>query len=126
MSNNKQLKGLCNDIVGKSDKVRYAGIISPYGKTLAGSIRKGIKPLFKPEEAMNEFFLTAIREMLRKPFEDSLGKHIASITLHEKVYAISLASDKHILYITFEPNTSFDEMLRVARDAKEMLEKVIS
>ncbi|GIU70656.1 MAG: hypothetical protein KatS3mg003_0135 [Candidatus Nitrosocaldaceae archaeon] len=122
MSNDtKRLKDICNKIIELNPKIRFAGVISPYGKTIAGKIKPGVKPLFKSEEAMNEFFLTAVREMLRKPFEDSLGKHILTLTMHEKVNSIAISSNKHILYITFEKDATFDEMLDVANKARELL-----
>lgn len=116
----KRLKEICNKIVEMNPKVRYAGIISPYGKTIAGKIKEGVKPLFKSEEAMNEFFLTAVREMLRKPFENSLGKHILTLTMHEKVNSVILSDDKHVLYITFEKDAIFDEMLDIANKVREL------
>ena len=116
----KRLKEICNKIVEINPKIRYVGVISPYGKTITGTIRRGVKPLFKVEEAMNEFFLTAVREMLRKPFENSLGKHILTLTMHEKVNSVALSNDKYILYITFEHDTGFDDILDIVSRAREL------
>ncbi len=116
----KRLKEICNKIVEASPKVRYAGVISPYGKTITGTIKRGVKPLFRTEDAMNEFFLTAVREMLRKPFENTLGKHILTLTMHEKVNSVALSNDKYILYVTFEKDTSFDEILDIVNKAREL------
>ncbi len=125
-TNLARLKDICIKILEQDPKVRYVGIISPYGKTVTGKIRQGIKPLFKTEEAMNEFFLTAVRAMLRKPFEDSLGKHILTLTMHEDVNIIELSTNKHVLYITFEKDANFDEIRAIAEKARALLDASLS
>ncbi|MEM2855701.1 MAG: hypothetical protein QW416_01175 [Candidatus Nitrosocaldaceae archaeon] len=115
-----KLKELCSKVLELDSKIRYVGIINSYGKTITGKIKKGVKPLFKSEDAMNEFFITAIREMLRKTFENSLGKHILTLTIHENVNSIVFSIDKNIVYITFEKDSTFEEMFNVAKKTKEL------
>lgn len=115
-----KLKELCSKVLELDSKIRYVGIINSYGKTITGKIKKGIKPLFKSEDAMNEFFITAIREMLRKTFENSLGKHILTLTIHENVNSIVFSIDKNIVYITFEKDSTFEDMLNVAKKTKDL------
>ena len=50
---------LCRDILALSPKIRYAGILNKFGRTLAGQLRKGVVPLLKPDESRNEHFIEA-------------------------------------------------------------------
>jgi hypothetical protein len=94
-------------------------MINMVGKTIAASIRKGMRPLFKPEEARDEFFLTANRESLRKTFATSLGRNNFTLTVHEKVKIVSFSSDTVIFYITVEKDTSYDEIVKIVEAASK-------
>lgn len=106
-------KETCNKILALSPKIRYVGMLNFFGKPIAAALRKDVNPLFKPEEARDEFFLTAIRESLRKAFATSLGKNNYTLTVHDKVKIISFSSDTVIFYITFENDTSYDEIFKI-------------
>ena len=110
-------KDTCSKILTTSPKIRYVGMINIFGKTIAAALRKDMRPLFKPEEAMDEFFLTASRESLRKSFASSLGKNNFTLTVHEKVKIVSFSSDTVIFYITIEKDTSYDEIVRIVEAA---------
>ena len=73
----------CRNTIQLSPKIRYVGIINRFGRTLAGQLRKGVVPLFKPDEARNDFFLEATRTQLRKTFENSIGKTYYTLTENE-------------------------------------------
>jgi len=49
----------CVEIISLSKSIRYVGIINYHGRTLAGKIKPGIKPLFSPNQVRNEFFAIA-------------------------------------------------------------------
>lgn len=106
-------KETCENILSISPKIRYVGMINRFGKTIAGNLRKGIRPLFKPEEARDEFFITATRESLRKAFASSLGKNQFTLTIHDRVKLISFSSDTVTFYITVEKDTSYEEIVKI-------------
>lgn len=106
-------KETCDKILAISPKIRYVGMINRFGKTIAGNLRKGIRPLFKPEEARDEFFITATRESLRKAFASSLGKNQFTLTIHDRVKLISFSSDTVTFYITVEKDTSYEEIVKI-------------
>ena len=112
-------KDTCGKILATSPKIRYVGMINMFGKTIAAAIRKGMRPLFKPEEARDEFFLTATRESLRKSFASSLGRNNFTLTVHEKVKIVSFLSDSVIFYITVENDTSYDEIVKIVEAASK-------
>ena len=116
MSNKEDIrknKEICNKILAINPKIRYVGMINRFGKTVAGVIRKGIRPLFRPEQIRNEFFLTATREFLRKDFDFTLGKIFFTLTVHEKVKIISFTTDIVTFYITTENDVSYDEIVKI-------------
>jgi hypothetical protein len=75
--------------------------------------------LFKPEEARDEFFLTATRESLRKSFSSSLGRSSFTLTVHEKVKIVSFAIDTVVIYVTVEKDTSYDEIVKIVETASK-------
>lgn len=120
MASDNNYKEICNRILMLSPKVRYVGIINRFGKTLAGSMRSDVRPLFKPEEARDEFFLTAIRESMRERFYNSLGKCSFTFTVHEKVDLVSFLHDKYIVYISLDKGLAYDDVERIVREAKSV------
>ncbi|MEM0367084.1 MAG: hypothetical protein QW776_04720 [Candidatus Nitrosocaldus sp.] len=122
MVSNNNYKDVCDKILALSPKIRYAGIVNRFGKTLAGSMRSNVRPLFKPEEARDEFFLTAIRESMRERFYNSLGKCSFTLTVHEKVDLVSfLCDDKYIVYISLDKGLAYDDVERIVREANRVL-----
>ncbi|MEM2920377.1 MAG: hypothetical protein QXW14_06940 [Candidatus Nitrosocaldus sp.] len=122
MVSNNNYKDACDKILALSPKIRYAGIVNRFGKTLAGSMRSNVRPLFKPEEARDEFFLTAIRESMRERFYNSLGKCSFTLTVHEKVDLVSFLCDyKYIVYISLDKGLAYDDVERIVREANRVL-----
>lgn len=124
MSNKEEIrkhKEICDKILAISPKIRYVGMINKFGKTIAGDLRKGIRPLFKPEQARDEFFLAATREFLRKDFNSTLGKIFFTLTVHEKVKIVSFTSDTVTFYVTMEKDTSYDEIVKVVETASKIM-----
>ncbi|MEM0029946.1 MAG: hypothetical protein QW572_00980 [Candidatus Nitrosocaldus sp.] len=122
MVSNNNYKDVCDKILALSPKIRYAGIVNRFGKTLAGSMRSNVRPLFKPEEARDEFFLTAIRESMRERFYNSLGKCSFTLTVHEKVDLVSFLCDyKYIVYISLDKGLAYDDVERIVREANRVL-----
>ncbi len=112
-------KETCDKILALSPKIRYVGMINTFGKTIAGDLRKGIRPYFKLEEARDEFFITAIRESLRKAFTASLGKNQFTLTVHDNVKIISFSSDTVAFYISVEKDASYDEIVKIVEAASK-------
>ena len=59
-------KDKCKKISSTSKSIRYVGIINSHGRTLAGKINSGTKPLFSPNQVRDEFFAIATSVKLRK------------------------------------------------------------
>jgi hypothetical protein len=112
-------KEKCQALLNLSSKIRYVGIINDFGRTLAGQLRRGTVPLFKVEEARNEFFIEATRNRLRRHFEYSIGKMEFGITVNEKVIILVVPSvtSSHLYYFTFDKDATVQEITQIKETA---------
>ena len=113
----------CRNILAVSPRIRYAGIINKFGRTLAGGLRKGVVPLLKPDEARNEHFIEATRNQLRKNFEKSIGREEYTFTENEKVKIVTLSSQEHFYYVTMDKETPTNEVMKIIDDVKRLVRK---
>lgn len=111
----------CRNILAVSPRIRYAGIINKFGRTLAGGLRKGVVPLLKPDEARNEHFIEATRNQLRKNFEKSIGREEYTLTENEKVKILTLSSQEYFYYITMDKKTPTNEVMKIIDDVKRLV-----
>lgn len=126
-NNNKPSKSVYHDkciaFLNISEKIRYVGIINRFGRTLSGKLRKNVKPLLSPEQAMNERFIEAMRQQLRNSFESSIGKTIFSITKNELVTLVlvpSKTSDDVLYYVTIDKDVPLDEINNIINKVIEI------
>lgn len=110
----------CNLLLAISSRIRYAGVMNKFGRTLAGGLRKGVVPLLKPDEARNEYFIEATREQLRKSFERSIGKTEYTLTENEKVKILTLTNEDNFYYITMDKETPAAEVAQIIESAKKL------
>lgn len=112
----------CNLLLAISPRVRYAGVMNKFGRTLAGGLRKGVVPLLKPEEARNEYFVEATRNQLRKNLERSIGKTEYTLTENERVKILTLTNDQEdsFYYLTMDKETPAAEVAQIIESAKKL------
>ena len=113
----------CGKILAISPRIRYAGIINKFGRTLAGGLRKGVVPLLKPDEARNEHFIEGTRNQLRKNFEQSIGREEYTLTQNEKVKIITLSGEEHFYYITMDKETATNEVMKIIEETMALIRK---
>ncbi|MCY1156338.1 MAG: hypothetical protein MOP48_344 [Nitrososphaera sp.] len=113
----------CSNILAVSPRIRYAGIINKFGRTLAGGLRKGVVPLLKPDEARNEHFIEATRNQLRKNFEKSIGQEVYTLTENEKVKIITMSSEEYFYYVTVDKETPTNEVMKIINDVQKLVKK---
>ncbi len=117
----QRYKEKCNSILAISPRIRYAGIMNKFGRTLAGGLRKGVVPLLKQDEARNEYFIEATRNQLRKNFERSIGKTEYTFTENEKVKILTVATEEHFYYITMDKDTPANEVSKIIEAARKLV-----
>ncbi len=99
------------EIISLSKSIRYVGIINYHGRTLAGKIKSGIKPLFSPNQVCNKFFAIATSIKLREKSLSAIGKSNYTILNHKKVTILLFYNNKIMYYITFDPNQIPNKLL---------------
>ena len=99
-------KTKCEKISKVSKSVRYVGIINLHGRTLAGKINSGTKPLFSPSQVREEFFAIATSLKLRKKSVSAIGETNYMIFNHKKVIILLCQNKDIAYYITFGPKSN--------------------
>jgi hypothetical protein len=112
----------CVDFLNISNKIRYIGILNKFGRTIAGRLRKDVKPLLSPDQARDERFIESVRQQLRNSFNSSIGKTLFSITKNEFVYLILIPSQSQDLlyYITIDKDTTLADVNDIITKVKEL------
>tara|TARA_B100000029_G_scaffold422755_1_gene429624 strand:+ start:7813 stop:8208 length:396 start_codon:yes stop_codon:yes gene_type:complete len=109
-------KANCEEICKISRSIRYVGIINSHGRTLAGKIQHGTKPLFSPNQVRNEFFAIVTYTKLRKQSLSAIGELDYIIFNHKKVIILIFQNKDIVYYITFgsksNPNKSIIQKIR--------------
>lgn len=116
-------KEKCLRILALSPDIRYAGKINKFGRTLGGQLRRGLVPLFKPDEARNENFIEATRQQLRKAFEASIGKTEFTLTQNEKVKILTLPNEVSFYYVTLDKDTTPEDVHRIIDALLELVKE---
>lgn len=111
----------CSNILSISPRIRYAGIMNRFGRTLAGALRKGVVPLLRQDEARNEYFIEATRNQLRRTLEKSIGKTEYTFTENEKVKILTIASEEHFYYITMDKDTPAADVTKIIEAVKKLV-----
>lgn len=114
----RESRKICKQFLGLSPKIRYVGLMNDFGRTISGQLRKGVIPLFSPDEARDENFLEATRNQLRKKFEKAIGKTRFTITENEKVKIVTIPITRGFFYITLEKDTENREILKIIESIK--------
>ena len=111
-------KEKCGKILSLSKRIRYVGMINDFGRTIAGKLRVGMVPLLNTEQAINDHFIEATRNNLRKAFYSVIGNAIYTLTEHEKVIMLTVPTDWGFYYITLDKETDYVEI-------REIIDKVL-
>ena len=101
----------CERIIALSEDIRYVGAFNEYGRTIAGKIKPGIKPMFSPNAVREEFFAIASTMRLRQRSAKGLGE-LDYVLIHHKKISVILFSQKDITYyITVNSKINFPSTL---------------
>jgi len=101
----------CKEIKSLSKSIRYVGVINEYGKTLTGTLKSGVKPLFSRNQVRDEFYAISTIIKLRNKTNLSIGNLNYIFLNHQKVNSLVLQNKKITYYITFPKNVIPTELL---------------
>jgi|TARA_B110000263_G_scaffold158548_1_gene137772 hypothetical protein len=99
-------KKKCEEIISFSKDIRYAGVFNEYGRTIAGKIRPGIKPIFSPNAVREEFFTISSTMRLRQKFGKGLGELEYVLIIHKKINILLFSQNNVTYYITMSSKTN--------------------
>ena len=104
----------CHNLLLLSQRIRYVGLINNFGKTIAGQLRPGLIPLLSVEQAINEHFIDATRNQLRKAFDSTLGATLYTLTVNIKVITLTFPSQSGgSYYITVDREIGNEELFKL-------------
>jgi len=104
----------CHNLLLLSQKIRYVGMINNFGRTVAGQLRPGLVPLLNVEQAINEHFIEATRNQLRKTFDSTLGTTLYTLTVNEKVLTLTFPLQSGgYYYITLDNDIGREELVKL-------------
>jgi hypothetical protein len=104
----------CHNLLLLSQRIRYVGLINNFGKTIAGQLRPGLLPLLSVEQAINEHFIDATRNQLRKAFDSTLGSTLYTLTVNIKVITLTFPSQSTgSYYITVDREIGNEELFKL-------------
>ena len=107
-------KEKCHNLLLLSQKIRYLGMINNFGRTVAGQLRPGLIPLLNVEQAINEHFIEATRNQLRKAFDSTLGTTLYTLTVNEKVLTLTFPLQSGgYYYITLDNDIGREELVKL-------------
>jgi len=107
-------KERCHDLLLASQKVRYVGMINNFGRTIAGRLRAGLVPLLNVEHAINEHFIEATRNQLRKAFDPVLGSTLYTLTVNQKVITLTIPIKfGGYFYITLDNDIASQDLIKL-------------
>jgi hypothetical protein len=115
----------CVSFLEISERIRYAGIINKFGRTITGKLKNGVRPLLTPEQARDERYIESARQQLRKALEVSIGKSIFTIEKNENVIFL-LIPDKfndNFYYLTLEKDTPLNEIHNIIQKIIEKIKR---
>jgi hypothetical protein len=102
----------CQKILTVSKSIRYVGVINEYGRTLAGMIQPGLKPLLKSEDVKNEFFIISNLITLRNSQSKAFGALNYATLRHKNAILVCIPHDKVIYYVSMNPSVkSLDQLI---------------
>ncbi len=99
---------ICTDVQNVDHKIRFAGVINPRGRFVAGGLKEGIEPLENPKDDEMLFMELALRVRMRQEFDKQLGKVKFSMSQRENALAMSFPIGvEDVLYVYAEPDANY-------------------
>ena len=99
----------CSKIL-EIDSIRFAVLIDPLGKILAGGLKQGLQMKLGKDELDNVLKEIAIRVSKRKKHDDELGRVKYSASRREDVVIMSFPIFDNSIVIVAEPNVNIDRI----------------
>ncbi len=113
---------VCKGIMAMSQSIRYVGVLNRYGRTVAGFIKPGTRPMLNREQAKNEFFVLSTILRLSADTEGAIGKLEHILVRHEKIKMALIPMGNVACMITIDGEEP--QYMQIVRDVKAHLNKI--
>jgi hypothetical protein len=101
---------LCKKIHDLESKIRFAGLINPNGRLVAGGMKPGYQSL--EEERDNEmlYMELVLRAKMRKEFDKAFGPVKFAMSYRDKLIVMSFPIGDHVLLVSVEKDVDFSKL----------------
>jgi hypothetical protein len=93
----------------QEDEIRFAGVVGPMGKLVAGGFKDGITPFVDDAELQKMCMELALRVSMRREFDYTLGPVKYTASRREKAVVMSFPINSNVLLVSIEPNVDIDK-----------------
>ena len=94
----------------KDGCIRFAGMISPYGKLLIGGFKEGIIPLENDAEQQKMYMELALRVSMKREFDYSLGPVSFSASRRQNAVMMSFPLNQYVLLVSAKTEVNIEEL----------------
>ncbi|MGB9124131.1 MAG: DUF6659 family protein [Nitrosotalea sp.] len=98
---------LCKQVLDLDPKIRFAALISPMGRLVAGGMKPGLLSLEESRDNEMIYMQLALKVNLRKAFDKAFGPVKFSMAYRENLILMSFPLDGNIFFISAEKNIDF-------------------
>lgn len=101
---------MCKKIHALEPKIRFAGLINPNGRLVAGGMKPGYQSL--EEERDNEmlYMELVLRAKMRKEFDKAFGPVKFAMSYRDKLIVMSFPINDHVLLVSVEKDVDFSKL----------------
>ena len=99
---NPALEKLCEEIFSLNAGIRFVGVITRMGKLVAGGMRQGTQSMEQREDSSKLFLEFALRNEMRKDFDEAFGKTVYSFSERERIKLASFPFDGYLVRVSME------------------------
>jgi hypothetical protein len=101
---------MCKKIHELEPKIRFAGLINPNGRLVAGGMKPGYQSL--EEERDNEmlYMELVLRAKMRKEFDKAFGPVKFAMSYRDKLIVMSFPINDHVLLVSVEKDVDFSKL----------------
>ena len=114
---------VCDEVKLLDEKIRFAGVINPRGRLVAGGMKEGVKPLESEKDDEMLYMELALRVRMRQEFDKQLGHVKFALALREKALAMSFPSGEDILYVVAESTADYgklpEKVVKILENSKQ-------
>ena len=113
-------KRIYDDIMNTDPKIRLVTICDSDGKITHSEHREGVQNLLSPEESKKSLELAVNSWKTRTTLAPKIGKGKYVLAEYEKIKRITmpLGDERHLLYITTEPDADHSRIIETVRTLK--------